>query len=423
MIGKLPKHSFFGAAIGTMVEYYDYSIFALFLPILSPLFFPAASAYESLAKGYLILLASMLARPLGGIVFGYIGDHFGRRKALLASMYGIAFSTIAIGLTPSSLSIGVIATIIILLLKVAQSFCFGGEYNGAGIYVVEHAQSKYELFVSSLLSCATLFGSLIGTLMGILITAKFMPDWGWRIAFIFGGVIGILGILSRKNLIESPQFQPADKDKDTFLTMLRLFPKELIAGFFLGASSTTAYVTIFTFINPVLMTKGYFTSQQLMMTQMIITVAAVISLAAIAYSCQRYSPRNVISIGCILIAIIISPLLLAVNNHYFLTYTFLACLMVMANECVFGPSSAYLKNLFPAHFRYRASAFSFCLGMSVFGGFTPIIENELYQYTGSFLSTAFWILFVTFATLISTRYLCRSKTTSILIEPSMAPNY
>ncbi|EKD72119.1 MAG: major facilitator transporter [uncultured bacterium] len=397
---QLPKQSFIGAALGTMIEYYDYSLFIVFLPILAPLFFPADSAYQSLTKSYALFFISMLARPLGGIIFGYIGDHFGRRKALLASMYGIAFSTIAIGITPSFTQIGIWATISILLFKTMQGFCFGGEYNGAGIYVVEHAQSKLELFISSLLSSAVLFGSVIGTFVAVIATAKFSPSWGWRLAFILGGLMGILGIISRKNLLESPQFQPADKLKHDLKNMFRHYPKELIAGFFIGGLSTVPFTTVFTFLNPVLATKGFFSNHDLMMIQLLLSISAVIALISIAFFCHAIQPKKVMSFGCVMMILLSIPLLMSIDQHRLYFYIIFAILMIMANECVFGPSSAFLKNIFPAHFRYRASSFSFCLGMAFFGGTTPLIENFLYQKTNHFTAITLWLIFLNVSTFI-----------------------
>ena len=130
------KKSFIGAAIGTLIEYYDYILFITFIPILSPVFFTADSAYQSLVKGYVVLLIATIARPLGGLFFGYFGDTLGRRKALLGSMYGIAIATFVMGIVPGYATLGIWACVIIIIAKSVQLFCFGGEYNGAGIYVV-----------------------------------------------------------------------------------------------------------------------------------------------------------------------------------------------------------------------------------------------------------------------------------------------
>ncbi|MCB1828401.1 MAG: MFS transporter, partial [Coxiellaceae bacterium] len=210
-ITNTQRQSFIGAAIGTLIEYYDYALFALFLPIIAPQFFPGDTAYDSLYHGYQILMIAMIARPFGGAIFGHIGDFIGRRHALLLSMYGIAVTTLIIGLTPTYHSIGVFAIMIIVIAKAIQIACFGGEYNGAGIYVVEHAKQHQEGLVGSLLTAIISTGSLIASLLGILLTMDGMPDWSWRIAFFLGGLIGVFGVLYRKKMVEPANFKPAQR--------------------------------------------------------------------------------------------------------------------------------------------------------------------------------------------------------------------
>ena len=220
----LTKKSFFAAALGTMIEYYDYALMSIFLPILSPLFFPSDTLYQSLVKGYFILMIAMFVRPLGGIVFGYLGDTLGRRKALLISMYGIALATLGIGVLPTYDQWGIAATVLLVFFKSIQYFCFGGEYNGAGIYVVEHAKKQQEGFASSLLTAIMLAGSLLASLMGIWFTAKSMPAWSWRIAFILGCLVGIIVIAYRKDLAETPVFKAADLKKQSSCNMFKKYP-------------------------------------------------------------------------------------------------------------------------------------------------------------------------------------------------------
>ena len=188
------RKSFLGAACGSMLEYYDYALFSTFLPLIAPLFFPAQSAYASLQKGFSFLLIAMIFRPIGALFFGYVGDKVGRRGALLTSMYGIALATLAIGLTPSYAMIGPTAMVLILVAKTVQVFCFGGEFNGGGVYAIELMQQRREGLGSGIFTAITLSGSLIASLYGILLTAKDMPAWGWRSAFIIGGLIGLLAI-------------------------------------------------------------------------------------------------------------------------------------------------------------------------------------------------------------------------------------
>lgn len=382
MQNKMSKTSFLGAAIGTMVEYYDYALFIIFLPILAPLFFPADTAYQSLVKGYFILLVSMIARPIGGLFFGYLGDMVGRRKALLGSMYGISLATMIVGITPTYSTIGVWAIVIMILSKTTQMFCFGGEYNGAGIYVVEHAQNKNEAFV------------------GIVLTLRWMPAWSWRMAFIIGGIIGIFGIIYRKNLLESPCFQKADIKEHTLWHLIKHYPKELLTGVFIGGLATAPFTTVLTFINPVLMTKGYFTSHQLMLLQTFFSFIAIATLIPIGAIADKKSPKKVMQWSC-LAFILFSYFIFRIVDHGYL-YNMVAALtvLIMLNEVFLGPSNAYLKNLFPVQFRYRGASLGFCIGMSFIGGLTPVIENYLYQWGGGFHLISIWLGCIALGTLI-----------------------
>lgn len=418
---RISNKSFFGAAIGTMIEYYDYVLFSIFLPIFSPLFFPAASTYESLVKGYFILLITLFARPLGGIFFGYLGDFLGRRKALLTSMYGIALGTFLIGIIPSYATIGIWATSLIIFGKAIQIFCFGGEYNGAGIYVVEHAQNKREALYGSLLTAMTSVGSLIASLTGVILTLPFMPEWSWRIAFMLGGLIGVFGIIYRKNLLESPHFVKADVQAHSINNMVKRFPRELLAGVFIGGFATVPFVTVLTFINPVLMTKGYFTSHQLMLMQTLFSFVALLSLIFVGAIADKKTPKKVMLLSCVCLAIFSYPLLLLVDSgKLFLLIPSLAMIIVI-NEFLLGPSNAFLKNLFPMQYRYRGASLSFCLGMSLFGGITPIIENCLYKMTGQFSVCSLWLIFIGVGTYLSiqwaTTWQSKTKIEDCLIQP------
>lgn len=394
------KKAFFGAAIGTLVEYYDYALFSTFLPIVSPIFFPGASAYQSLTKSYFIFLIAMLARPFGGAFFGYLGDVIGRPKALLASMYGIALSSIAIGITPSYQTIGIAALVIVMVAKSLQVACFGGEYNGAGIYVVEHAKNKKEALSGSLLTAVMLSGGFFASLIGILLTYPWMPAWSWRIAFLFGGLIGVFGILYRKHLARSPHFVAADSKQHTLKALVKQFPHELLAGIFIGALATAPFTTALTLIMPILTAKGFITNHQFMFAQSIITLFAILTLIPVGIVADKKSPIAVMRFSCLLLVVLSYPLLSIVDKGNLVSIILAMISIIMIQEMFLGPSNAYLKSLFPMQFRYRGSSISFCIGMSFFGGLTPLVENYLYNISGKFSITAIWLVFLGIGALV-----------------------
>jgi len=409
----LSRKAFLGAAVGTLVEYYDYALFSMFLPIMSPVFFPADSAYQSLVKGYYVFLIAMLARPFGGVLFGYLGDVFGRPKALLASMYGIALSTMVIGITPSYTVIGDWALFSVMTAKTIQIACFGGEYNGAGIYVVEHAQNKHEALIGSLLTAVMLCGALMASLMGVVLTYSFMPAWSWRIAFALGGLIGVFGILYRKNLAESPHFIAANLHYNGLMMLIKQFPRELLAGIFIGGLATAPFSTVLLFVMPVLTTKGFITNHQFMLIQCVLVFFAIITFIPVGIMADKKSPAAVMRFSCFLLIIFAYPMLSIVDKGSLFSIIVAMAVIVIINEIFLGPSNAYLKNRFPMQYRYRGSSFSFCIGMSLFGGLTPIVENYLYKATGKFSVTALWLILLGLGALFSLEWVRRKQKATI----------
>ncbi len=409
MTRTFSKRSFFAVSLGTMIEYYDYSILAIFLPLISPLFFPGATAYDSLVKGFYALLIASIARPLGGLFFGHIGDKFGRKKALMCSMYGIAIATILMGMTPSYLSIGMWAGVMLILTKSVQLFCFGGEYNGAGIYVVEHAQNKNEALIGSLLTATMMVGSLFSSLIAYVTTLDGMPDWSWRVAFFVGGAIGIFGIIYRKNLIESPHFQAASSSQHHLKALIKHYPSQLVAGIFIGGFATVPFTTVITFLNPVLMTQGIFTKQTLMLLQSFLIVIAIFTLVIAGRIADKKSPESVMKFGALSLVLLAFPLLWVIDQSDFYLVVIAQMILIIINEVLLGPSNACLKNLFPMPFRYRGASLSFTLGLSIIGGLTPVVENYLYQLTGSLMSVAIWLMLIGLGAYISIKIAIRKQ--------------
>ncbi|MBS0635713.1 MAG: MFS transporter [Verrucomicrobia bacterium] len=400
---KFSKKSFIAASLGTLIEYYDYAVLMIFMPIISPIFFPAASAYESLVKGFYTILIAMIARPLGAIFFGHLGDKIGRRYALLCSVYGIAVATILMGVTPSYAQVGIWGGIMLTFTKAVQVFCFAGEYNGAGIYVVELARNKREGFIGSILTATMIVGSLIATLIGYLILQEGMPSWSWRAAIIMGGVVGIIAISSRKTLVESPNFQSADTKKETLKALITGYPYQMLAGIFLGGFATVPFTTVLTFINPVLITKNIVESKSVMLIQALILVVEIITLVVAGRLADRKTPQKVMNSAAGLLALFSLPMLLLVDQASVGCIIAAEAFFIMVNALLLGPSNAYLKNLFPMQFRYRGASLSFTLGLSIFGGLTPIVENYLFSTTHAFYGIAPWLIFTALGTLLSIR--------------------
>ena len=389
------KKSFIAASIGSLLEYYDFSLFSIFLPILSPIFFHSSNHFNSLMKGYYILLLSIIFRPLGALFFGSIGDFKGRKKAIFFSIYGMSLATIIIGIIPDYNTIGVAAIVILVCAKMTQVFCFAGEFNGASVYILEHSSNiNRQGLISGLLCAMTLFGSVLASISGILTALKSSPEWGWRIAFIIGGIIGLIGGFFRQSLLETPEFIPANKNLHSNINLFRNFKKELLFVFFAGGFITIPFTTVLTVISSILLINNVISKFQFMILQTYLSLMAMFFLIISGYLADKFSPKKIVLIGSFLFTILIYPLLKVVDSGQLPLIIISLTVLILLNEMCFAPSNVILKKIFPVEFRYRGISIAFNLGMAIIGGLTPILESLLYKVDKKFTLIFIWPGFI-----------------------------
>lgn len=201
-----------GAFLGTIVEYYDCSLYGFSASILAEKFFPNAEIKMGLMYVFGIYASSYFAKPLGSLVFGHIGDLYGRILALRITMIGIAIPTCIIGLLPEYESIGWISILILIVCKFLQGFFVSGEYDGAAIYVMEHLGKKYHYTASAITRATGVLGLLLGIASTSFFNSSIFPEWCWRIPFLLAAPLGIVTIYYRKFLEETPDFLESNKE-------------------------------------------------------------------------------------------------------------------------------------------------------------------------------------------------------------------
>jgi MHS family proline/betaine transporter-like MFS transporter len=206
---------FWAVVIGTVLEYFDFLLFAHFSLIIAPLFFPDIDPIVAAIQALGLFAAGFVMRPLGAIIFGWIGDSRGRKHALSSSVLWAALPTLIICFLPSYNSIGIMAPIILILCRMAQGFSLGGEYINAGILLMEHAPLEKRGFYSSILCASAAVGCILALACTFFILNSSMPSWAWRVPFFLGSVAGLMTYKMRKILIESPEFFVFQKQHST----------------------------------------------------------------------------------------------------------------------------------------------------------------------------------------------------------------
>src|SRR5688572_29933528 len=191
------KITFYTIIGGHLLEVYEITLYGWCITLFAQLYFTTDNLSTSTIASFGTYAAGFFMRPVGGIVFGHIGDRIGRKYALLASILLMSISTLAIGILPTYHQIGLCAPITLIIFRLLQGLSVGGEYSGSLIFLTEHLQMKRNNFIASILVSVGFLGALLATILSALFTSKLMPAWAWRIPFILGGVLGFCGYLLR----------------------------------------------------------------------------------------------------------------------------------------------------------------------------------------------------------------------------------
>ena len=199
-----------GGAIGNLIEFYNFLLYAFFAHDISSLFFPTQDKVISLILAFSLFALGFISRPVGSLLFGYIGDKYGRRHSLVLSLYMMAVPTFLIAWLPTYQSWGLASPLLLVLFRIMQGIAIGGEYTGSAIFLGEHAPAKTRgLWVScipSTTALGVLSGSVVALLAAKILTHEQLLAWGWRVPFMLGALLCLLGVLLRRYLPETPVF-------------------------------------------------------------------------------------------------------------------------------------------------------------------------------------------------------------------------
>ncbi|HQW57917.1 MAG TPA: MFS transporter, partial [Gammaproteobacteria bacterium] len=210
---KTSTKAILASTIGTTLEFYDFALFGFLAPIFSVHFFPSQNPFFSTLYGYTAFLIGYLFKPVGAVLWGQIGDKRGRRVALCSSLYFMGFSTLLIGILPTYARIGILAPLLLLLARIIQGLSQGGELAGGLLFALEHTPTKHKGFAGGIFNGICTSGILLGSLAGYLCTLSRAPMWAWRIPFLLGFSVILLGVYIRRNTTETPIFESIKKEE------------------------------------------------------------------------------------------------------------------------------------------------------------------------------------------------------------------
>ena len=383
--------------IGNAAEWFDYALYAQFAYIIGQHFFPDSEMRDTLT--FAVFAAGFIVRPLGGIIFGNIGDRFGRRTALVIGIITMTVPTAGIGLLPGYNTIGIAAPIILTIIRLIQGFSLGGEFSGCISYIVEHASLEKRGLAGSASFVSMCGGMLLGLLtaagFSYFIPADMLFEWGWRIPFIAGLFIGSIGLYVRKNLAESPIYKKAKESgrltRFPLRETLTKYPKELIIALGLYITVTAPFYTSTVFIGNFMQTLGY-TSTQSTIVSSIILIVMMIVFPISAYVSDKVGRRPVLIWGIILLILSVYPIFVALGSMNFTLAIISQVIFAGIIAIYMGPIPTVLVEIFPTSVRFTGVALSYNLVAAIFGGTAPMLAMILTKVTGDNYAIAYYLI-------------------------------
>jgi MFS transporter, MHS family, proline/betaine transporter len=371
MAKEVLQQKVIGAFLGTIVEYYDYSLYVFSASIIGSKFFSSVDHLTNLTNVFAIYAIAYCSKPLGSLIFGRIGDIYGRKIALSVTTIGIAIPTIIIGLVPEYSKIGAWSTIVLVTCRFMQNIFIAGEYDGAAIYVIEHLGQKWKSTASAITRSTGVLGLLLGIGSTNLFNAHIFPDWGWRIPFLLSLPLSLLTLYYRQKLIETPDFKKVQKNKMFVNGLIPLLQKQwrtiIMVVFCAGSFGATYQVSI-------VFMKQYLPIV-LPQTTLIISTFSVLLVACFGFTmpiagflADRIG--QILVIRCSLYGVLIASSLLFIGIKLEMINLALASSLALA--CFVAPFNALahgvIINSFKISDRYRGISIGHTVGSMLMSG-------------------------------------------------------
>ena len=396
------------SSVANSFEWYDYALFGHFAPIIGQKFFPNSDPSISLLYAFLAFAVGYLMRPIGGIFFGVIGDRFGRRAALSASVICMAFPTAAIGFLPTYETAGIAATSMMILVRMLQGLSMGGALTGSISFVIEHTEKNHRGFTSSFSMSSICVGILFGSLVSYLIKSIFTPEqfnsWAWRLPFLIGIFIFFAGIYIKKHTAETPLFLENESYGKVEQRPLKFAFKHhwfdmLISILINGTGSVIFYVESIYLISYLKIHRGFGEDEVSNLVNICYIIMIVVTILG-GWLSDKIGRRKIFVINLVIIILTSTFLLESFEFGSFGSIIIAQIIIAILAALYIGPEPALQAELYPTNIRSTALSVSYNTATSIFGGTAPYIMESLVQ-NGNMGSGAIYIIVCAVLSLIA----------------------
>lgn len=400
---KMVKQSVFATSIGNAMEWFDFGMYAFLAVTMGKVFFPEVNSSLQLIYAFATFTIAFIARPIGGFVFGMMGDRIGRKKVLAITIIMMAVATFSIGLIPSYATIGAAAPILLLIARLFQGFSTGGEYAGAMTFIAESAPDKNRGFLASNLEVGSFAGYIAGAGLVTSLTYFLGPDkmveWGWRVPFLVAGPLGIIGLYFRTHLEETPAFkamaeaEKKNKQRTSLKEILTNHWKPILICIGVVLFYNTTNYMVLTYMPSYLSEELGFGETKGLFFVLILLILMIPVILGMGYLSDRIRSRNRIIKGALIGIIILSipAFMMMKTGNDFITFLGLFFLGSML-ACFQGTLPATLPSLFFTKVRFGSLAITYNISVSLFGGTTALIVASLVGATNNSMIPAYYLM-------------------------------
>lgn len=399
---KAGLRTFLAPVMGNVLEWYDFAVYAFVAALIGKNFFPAADPATAMLGSFAVFGVGFLARPLGSIVIGRIGDTRGRKVALLLTIYIMTAGTLLLAVLPTYATAGVLAPVLLVVARLLQGFSAGGEWGGAISFIVEWAPERRRGFYGSLHLVGVVGGMLLGSgvaaLLSSLLTPLEMAEWGWRLPFVVGCLIGPFSLWMRRSIDETPAFTRAVAEQEPPVPMLQDgagFKLSMKACCMSVLSNIGFYVLLFYMPTWVTTQLKLPASQALWANTIGLLLLAVLT-PLFGHLSDRLGRRTILLMTCVGALVVAYPAF-----SYLISLTPATVVDVIAVQCIFAVILAAIAGVLPTALvemfstRNRTTWMSIGYGTSVtiFGGFAPFVAVWLIHKTGTPIAPVYYLMF------------------------------
>lgn len=388
------------AVVGNVLEWYDFAVYAYVAAIIARKFFPAQDEVTALLSTFLAYGLGFLARPLGGIVIGRMGDVSGRKNALLLTMFLMAAGTVMIGLLPTYESIGFLAPLLLVVARLLQGFSAGGEWGGSTAFIVEWApkgqRGYYGSFQQTSVVAGLLLGSGVAALMNTVLTAPQMESWGWRIPFLIGGILGPIGLYMRRTIEETPAYRAVSEGTPTPPSPDAAVSPWLLAGRAFGFTIvwTVCFYVLLNYMPSWTQRYMNLTASQALWANTIGLLALMVTIPVMGRLSDRIGRKPLLIACCLCFVVVPYPVFsyLLSGNVSLASLIAVQVLFAVLIAMFSGAGPAAIAEIFPTRNRSTWMTTGYALAVAIFGGFAPFISVWLISTLGSPIAHTYYLV-------------------------------